>query len=125
MNHDTMIVGQTGKMYGIITMKDRKNYTVLSTKDLFYLARKYGGEEFASVFEKTLELFDNDCAEARKDLQSLIEERETMQDHYTQILRNIREEAEALEDLLSSKRLNREKLKKGVFNIWKMTNDEL
>ena len=112
-------------MPGVIVMADGKTYTLLVPGDLIYLAREYAGDEFATILEEYLDGLDEECGEARDEAKDLREDLEGAQEHYRNLLCSIREEAEALGDLLESQRLGRKKIREGVSSIWKIANDEL
>lgn len=109
----------------VMKLKDDRIETVFDLEDALDLVSRYGGCELRHYLEENL----TDTAELEKELEELEkdheQELERQGDHHRALLNDIKEEAEALEDLLEADRLDRKKLKKAADNIWRMCYREL
>jgi len=104
---------------------DGTKHLVTEFGDLVGLVRDYIGDEFgdyAIYWQRTAEEAIEELEEDRDDYKRALEEG---QDDQRRLLCDIREEAEAMENLLSASRLDRKKLLEACKGIWKMCNDVL
>lgn len=104
---------------------DGTKHLVTEFSDLVSLVRDYIGDEFADYaryWQEHAEEAISDLEEERDDYKDSLE---GLQDDRHRLLCDIREEAEAMEKLLSASRLNRKQLLEACRDIWKMCNDLL
>lgn len=109
----------------VLKLKDGKVTTVFSLCDGMELAEEYGGYELRRFLEEEMSGMQEELDGYKEDADSYEKELDQVRDHQHSLLCDIREEAEAVGDLLDANRLDRKKLKKAVDNIWRMVNDEL
>ncbi|MCD8082851.1 MAG: hypothetical protein LUE86_04830 [Clostridiales bacterium] len=109
----------------VLRLKDDRITTVFSLRDGMELAEEYGGYELRRFLEEETAGLQEEADGCREDADSYEKELDRERDHRHSLLCNIREETEAVADLLDADRLDRKKLKKAVNNIWCMVNNEL
>lgn len=109
----------------VMKLRDGSLETVFGLRDALELVGRYGGWELQHYLEENI----SDAKELEKELDALDKEREEelerQGDHQRALLNDIKEEAEALADLLEADRLDRKKLRKAADNIWRMCYGEL
>lgn len=109
----------------VIRMKDGKTSTIIDEQDMFALVEEYAGCELRACISDLVEGSISDLQDCRTELKETTEELDKILDHDHSVFCNIREEAEALFDLLSDSRLNRKKIEDVVHIIWTQVNNEL
>lgn len=109
----------------VMKLKDGRLLTPFDLKDVLEAVEKYAGEEPRRYIEEYLE----DNIQEVGDFEAQATEYETQMertgDHHRQVLCNIREEVEALDQLLQEPRLNRKRMQGAVKILWQMVNREL
>lgn len=109
----------------VMKMKDGRLLTPFDLKDVLEAVEEYAGEEPRRYIEEYLE----DNIQEVGDFEAQATEYETQMerkgDHQRQVLCNIREEVEALDQLLHEPRLNRKRMLGAVKILWQMVNREL
>lgn len=109
----------------VMKMKDGRLLTPFDLKDVLEAVEEYAGEEPRKYIEEYLE----DNIQEVGDFEAQATEYETQMertgDHHRQVLCNIREEVEALDQLLQEPRLNRKRMQGAVKILWQMVNREL
>lgn len=109
----------------VMKMKDGRLLTPFDLKDVLEAVEEYAGEEPRKYIEEYLE----DNIQEVGDFEAQATEYETRMertgDHNRQVLCNIREEVEALDQLLQEPRLNRKRMQGAVKILWQMVNREL
>lgn len=109
----------------VLRLKDDRVTTVFSLRDGMELAEEYGGYELRRFLEEETTGLQEEADGWKEDADSYEKELDQVRDHQHSLLCNIREEAEAVADLLDADRLDRKKLKNAVNGIWCMVNNEL
>lgn len=102
-------------------LKDGTVTTLLQYKDFLELVDSYMGYEA----RRYLEEMQCDLAGLEKDMECAEKEYERQGDHQRNVLNNIREEAEALDNLLLADRLDRKRIQTSVKRIQQMVMQEL
>lgn len=109
----------------VMKMKDGRLLTPFDLKDVLEAVEEYAGEEPRRYIEEYLE----DNIQEVGDFEAQATEYETQMegtgDHHRQVLCNIREEVEALDQLLQEPRLNRKRMQGAVKILRQMVNREL
>lgn len=109
----------------VLELKDGKIITPLDIRDVLEAVEEYAGSEVRAFLEENISELKELEAELEKAEKEHDEEIEQLNDHQRSVLNDIKEEAEAIEDLLDAERLDRKKLKKAVNKIWGMCYGEL
>lgn len=109
----------------VLKLKDGKLLTPLELKDVLEVVEEYAGEEVRQYIEEYLSdnLLEVSDYEAQAD--ECEKQMERQGDHQREVLCNIREEVEALDQLLHDTRLNRKRMQGAVKILWQMVNREL
>lgn len=109
----------------ILKLKDGKLITPFGLRDVLEIVEDYAGEEVRQYLEENL----SDTEALEKEIDTLYkeheEELERLGDHQRAVLGDIKDEAEALSELLEEPRLDRKKIKNAADHIWRMCNREL
>ena len=112
-------------MAHVMKLKDGKVETVFNLADALELVGRYAGCELRHYLECQMP----DADELEKEIEHLEkeqeEELERLGDHQRAVLNDIKDETEALDELLDEERLDRKKLRKCTDNIWRMCYGEL
>ena len=112
-------------MAHVMKLKDGKVETVFNLADALELVGRYAGCELRHYLECQM----SDADELEKEIEHLEkeqeEELERLGDHQRAVLNDIKDETEALDELLDEERLDRKKLRKCTDNIWRMCYGEL
>jgi hypothetical protein len=106
-------------------LKDGRIITVLEMKDVLETIEEYAGQEPRRYIEDWLADIEQDKLNfdaQEKDYESRMEQQG---DHYRGVLNDIREEGEALEEMLFEGRLNRSRMQGAVRRILNRINREL
>jgi len=109
----------------VIKLADGKLLTPFSIKDILEEIESYMGGEIRQYIEEWKAEIEEAGEADRGDRAEAEEELERINDHLHSILCDLKEEADALEELLQAERLNRQKLLKSVRLIQKMLYQEL
>jgi hypothetical protein len=109
----------------VMKLTDDSIHTIFSMRDFLELVDQKMGYEARQFLEEWEAEIEEEKESDAYDCKAAEEELEKMEDHNRAILCNIREEAEALSEMLEADRLNRKKLQQSIRTIWKTVNTEL
>lgn len=109
----------------VLKLKDGRITTAFCLRDGMELAEEYGGHELRCFLEEEMSGLQEELDGYKEDADSYEKELDHVRDYQHSLLCDIREEAEAVSDLLDADRLDRWKLRKAVDGIWRKANDEL
>lgn len=112
-------------MRGLIVCKDGKTELIFDRRDIADLIERYGGYELRCAVEEYLDDCEEELSEYKEACEDTEKEMDRLMDHQHSLLNDIKDEAEALSELLDAERLNREKLRKAANNIYRLVYNEL
>lgn len=112
-------------MAHVMKLADDSIQTVFGMDDFLELVDKHMGYEARVFIEEWKSDVEEDRAADVYDRMEAEKELEQVKDHQHSLLCNIREEIEAVDEMLLEDRLNRKKLQIAVKCIWQMINREL
>lgn len=112
-------------MAHVMEMKDGKKATVFGLRDVLEIIREYAGEEPRRFMEEYLSETEQDRVDFEKQEKYYEGRLEKQGDRQRALLNDLKEELEAVEQLLSASRLNRAKLADAVRRIRQMVWAEL
>lgn len=112
-------------MAHVMEMKDGKTATVFGLRDVLEIIREYAGEEPCRFMEEYLSETEQDRVDFEKQEKYYEGRLEKQGDRQRTLLNDLKEELEAVEQLLSASRLNRAKLADAVRRIRRMIWAEL
>lgn len=109
----------------VMKLKDGRLLTPFDLKDVLEAVEEYAGEEPRRYIEEYLEDNIQEVGDFEAQATEYETQMERTDDHHRQVLCNIREEVEALDQLLQEPRLNRKRMQGAVKILWQMVNREL
>ena len=109
----------------VIELKDGKLLTPFGIRDLLDAVQDYAGEELRREIESYIDTNVEDIGDYEKEYDRMEQDNERLADHQRSVLRNIRDEMDALDTLLQDTRLNRRRMQGAVRIIQQMINREL
>lgn len=109
----------------VMKMKDGKLFTPFDLKDVLEAVEEYAGEEPRRYIEEYLEDNIQEACDFEAQAEEYEKQMERDTDHHRQVLCNIREEVEALDQLLHESRLNRKRMQGAVKILHQMVSREL
>lgn len=112
-------------MAHVMEMKDGKTAVVFGFRDVLEIFGEYAGEEPRRFMEEYLSEKEQDRVDFEKQEKYYEGRLEKQGDRQRALLNDLKEELEAVEQLLDAPRLNRAKLYAAVRNIQKMVQAEL
>lgn len=112
-------------MAHVMEMKDGKTAAVFELGDVLEMVEEYAGPEPRRFIEEQAAEIEQEKADFEEQEKYYEGRIEKMEDHQRALLNDVKEEVEAMEQLLDAPRLNRVKLYAAVRNIRKMIQTEL
>ena len=109
----------------VIELKDGRLITPFSLEDVLREIDSAMGYEVRQYIEEWKADVDDDREADRYDRAEAEKELEQVKDHNHSVLCDIREEIDALNDLISAERMDRKKIQRAVRNISQMLYREL
>ena len=98
--------------------------TCLSIKDILEAVCETGGEELASLIQDLFSSIEEDNASLQNEINDYRRDFETEQEERTRLLSDLREDAEQIQILLESSRLNRKKIMEHLDEIMHLIDSE-
>lgn len=112
-------------MAHVMEMKDGKTATVFGFRDVLEMIEEYAGTEPRRFIEEYVSEIERDGVDFEEQEKYYEDRIERLEDHQRALLNDVKEELEAIGQLLDAPRLNRTKLYAAVRNIQKMIRAEL
>ena len=112
-------------MAHVLSVKDGRNVAVFSIRDILEIVGDCAGDDVRHHLEEHLA----DTGEMEAEFELADKEHgkdlERQEENQRSVLNDIKEETEALEELLHAHRLDRRKLQEAADNIWRICSREL
>ncbi len=112
-------------MAHVMEMKDGKTAAVFGLKDVLEMIEEYAGPEPRRFVEEHVSEIEQDGVNFEEQEKYYEDRIEKLEDHQRALLNDVKEELEAMEQLLDAPRLNRTKLYAAVRIIQKLIQAEL
>lgn len=112
-------------MAHVMKLKDGRMVTAFHLKDVLEVVEEYAGQEPRRYIEDYISEAEQDSLDFEAQEKYYGERLERMEAHQRSVLNDVKEELEAVEQMLLASRLDRKKLTAAVKHIWKMVWAEL
>ena len=109
----------------VVSLKDGRDVTVFDIDNILDEVTTCMGHEARRYIERWKADVDEDKEAIQYDLNESEKELEQLNEHQHRVLLDLKQEVDALDELLDAPRLNREKLQSAVWNINKMLRQEM
>ena len=112
-------------MADVLSLKDGRVETVFAFRDFADLVECFMGYEARRYLEQWIDDNQSDTNAMDKEITELRSDLDELRDAQHEVLVNVRDDADALLDLLAEPRMNRDKLRTAAKEIYRIVDNEL